>query len=251
MPNKLTQEEFIERAKKVHGDKYLYDKTIYSGALKAVTISCPVHGDFQQRAATHLNGSGCMLCSQLHLKPNSVGGVCDIVNTNADEKKIYDLWYGMLQRCKRGGAYENCVVCEEWKLYSNFKKWFDENYIEGYAMDKDLFSNGKKIYSPETCCFIPASLNTMLAIAKKRENGRPTCVYSSDTKSERYRTHFTYKNKRVHVGSYNTKEEAFNSYADVKEALIKQEAEKLYSEGKITDRVYNRLLNLKIEELSV
>lgn len=60
-----TTEQFIKDAKKVHGDKYDYSKTIYYNNKEKVTIICPVHGDFKQLAGTHLSGSGCPACSTL------------------------------------------------------------------------------------------------------------------------------------------------------------------------------------------
>ena len=62
MSKKLTQEEFIEKAKKVHGDKYGYNKTVYINNKKKVTITCPIHGDFEIRADGFLKGCGCQEC---------------------------------------------------------------------------------------------------------------------------------------------------------------------------------------------
>ena len=59
---KKTTETFINDAKKVHGDKYSYEHTIYKGIYKPVTITCPVHGDFEQIASYHLSGNGCQKC---------------------------------------------------------------------------------------------------------------------------------------------------------------------------------------------
>ena len=59
---KLTIEEFIEKAKKVHGDKYDYSKSIYNGYHRLLTITCPKHGDFQQLPSNHIGGMGCKLC---------------------------------------------------------------------------------------------------------------------------------------------------------------------------------------------
>lgn len=58
----LTTEEFIRRAKEVHGDKYDYSKSVYTGYDEKITIICPVHGEFQQRVSSHLEGNGCNLC---------------------------------------------------------------------------------------------------------------------------------------------------------------------------------------------
>jgi len=62
MSKKLTTEEFIKRAKEVHGDKYDYSKVEYKGNHTKVCIICPEHGEFMQRASHHLNGVGCPKC---------------------------------------------------------------------------------------------------------------------------------------------------------------------------------------------
>ena len=63
MSNKrLTTEEFIERARKIHGDKYDYSKAEYKTMHEEVCIICPVHGEFWQVASVHLAGSGCSKC---------------------------------------------------------------------------------------------------------------------------------------------------------------------------------------------
>lgn len=55
--------EFINRARYVHGDKYDYSKTIVKSSLEKVVITCPIHGDFKQQAYSHLIGCGCPQCS--------------------------------------------------------------------------------------------------------------------------------------------------------------------------------------------
>lgn len=59
---KITTEEFIERAKKIHGDKYDYSKVKYVGSNTKVCIICPKHGEFWQLPSGHLSGSGCKQC---------------------------------------------------------------------------------------------------------------------------------------------------------------------------------------------
>ena len=56
-------EEFIDKAKKIHGNKYNYSKTKYNGNGKKVTIICPKHGEFSQVAETHISGHGCPKCA--------------------------------------------------------------------------------------------------------------------------------------------------------------------------------------------
>lgn len=63
---KLTKStnEFIEQARKVHGDKYDYSKVNYIGSFDKITIICPKHGKFKQSPANHLNGNNCLSCSR-------------------------------------------------------------------------------------------------------------------------------------------------------------------------------------------
>ncbi len=59
---KKTTEQFIESAKKIHGEKYDYSKVEYNGSFEKVRISCPIHGDFLMTPNNHLNGQGCPKC---------------------------------------------------------------------------------------------------------------------------------------------------------------------------------------------
>ena len=62
MPRRLTQEEFIRRAREKHGGKYDYSKVRYVNNSTPVIIGCPIHGDFEQRPDSHLQGKGCRYC---------------------------------------------------------------------------------------------------------------------------------------------------------------------------------------------
>lgn len=62
---KLNTEDFIKRAKTIHGDKYNYSKSNYIGRHKPITITCPIHGDFIQEAGNHLCGAGCPECRRV------------------------------------------------------------------------------------------------------------------------------------------------------------------------------------------
>ena len=59
---KLTTNEFILKAKDIHGTKYTYDKVVYLTSKKPIIITCPVHGNFEQSPNSHLAGSGCNRC---------------------------------------------------------------------------------------------------------------------------------------------------------------------------------------------
>jgi hypothetical protein len=61
--HKYTTCEYIKKSKEVHGDKYDYTKTKYTTAHSKIIIGCPVHGDFEQKAYSHIQGTGCPQCS--------------------------------------------------------------------------------------------------------------------------------------------------------------------------------------------
>ena len=65
MEKRLTTEQFIERAKKVHGSKYDYSLVKYINDRTKVCIICPIHGEFWQKPNNHLNGNGCKKCGIL------------------------------------------------------------------------------------------------------------------------------------------------------------------------------------------
>lgn len=63
MAKRLTQEEFIMKAKYIHGDRYDYSKSEYINSIDKVTITCLSHGDFKQAPNKHLQGRGCRSCA--------------------------------------------------------------------------------------------------------------------------------------------------------------------------------------------
>jgi len=62
-PQKYNIEDFIREATDIHGNKYGYSKVDFNSRSEYVTITCPIHGDFQQVAFEHLRGRGCKLCA--------------------------------------------------------------------------------------------------------------------------------------------------------------------------------------------
>lgn len=59
------RDSFIEKACKVHGDKYDYTHVEYRGSEKKVTIVCPIHGEFRQTPHSHISGQGCPICGRI------------------------------------------------------------------------------------------------------------------------------------------------------------------------------------------
>jgi len=63
MVKRLTTDEFVAKAHKVHGGAYSYEKAVYETKKSVVTVTCPTHGDYEVTAAVHLLGFKCRKCS--------------------------------------------------------------------------------------------------------------------------------------------------------------------------------------------
>lgn len=172
--------------------------------------------------------------------------------------KSYSVWTNMLKRCysdeyqKKEPTYKDCYVCEEWLNYSNFKKWYDDNYYEiaGERMDldKDILVKGNKIYSPNTCVFVPQNINKLFIKRNKARGKYPIGVYfNKDVNKFTNQCNIFYNGKRQkkNLGFYNNIDGAFNDYKKFKEANIKQIADEY--KDRIPDKLYEAMYNYKVE----
>ena len=177
---------------------------------------------------------------------------------NGNTIKSYVVWKHMLERCyydkyqKKEPTYKDCTVCEEWLNYSDFKKWYDENYyeIENQTMnlDKDILVKGNKTYSPETCVFVPQNINTLFIKSNKTRGKYPigVCFRKDRNKYQvNCNTFYNGKSQYKNLGLYNTIDEAFNAYKQFKEADIKQMAD--YYKENIPNKLYEAMYNYKVE----
>lgn len=79
-------DEFVAKAKVVHGDLYGYTKTVYSRSQSKVLITCDTHGDFEQRPNDHLQGRGCPSCSTLGFNPSKPAFVYFLLDTETHSR---------------------------------------------------------------------------------------------------------------------------------------------------------------------
>ena len=159
-------------------------------------------------------------------------------------KKAFQVWSTMLDRCHRESnrdmfpSYENCLVCEEWHNYQNFRKWYDANYYEvgteRMHIDKDILYKNNKVYSPETCLIVPQRIN-MLFMHKPNKHGLPNGIRPTD--SGKYYT--KYNNKTL--GTFDTLEEAAIAHDKAKKEAVIEVANEY--KDKIPDKVYQALIN--------
>lgn len=252
MSKRVTTSDFIKKAIDVHGYKYDYSKVVYKKAIEKVEIICPIHGSFMQDPHHHIaSKNGCPLCGDSRSKTAICGvGINDV--KGLQNTTVYNIWRKMIERCYSTHKYadkrkdrKKAFLCEEWKRLSNFKKWFDKNYVEGYQLDKDILSKNNKIYSPETCCFVPQSINTLIIKNDARRGKYPIGV-SFDKKNKKFVAQMSKGGQHVRIGWFNTIEETFAAYKKAKEDYIKEVAITLFNEGKIKENVCKALMDYKV-----
>ena len=168
--------------------------------------------------------------------------------------KEYGLWNNMLQRCyydtykKKYQTYKDCEVSENFKSYEYFYEWCNQQIgfdNEGWHLDKDLLIKGGKVYSENTCVFLPREINTLLtkSTASRGEYLIGVC-WNKTNKAFRARVSKN-KGKQEHLGYFSTELEAFNVYKVAKESFIKEQANKFKSQ--IDPRAYEALMKYTVE----
>lgn len=227
----------------MHGDKYDYSKVEYINSHERVCIICPKHGEFSQSATNHLSGQGCYKCGNDACKNLVFGvGVNDLRGCSRDKSYIH--WHSMIGRCYNPKVhishprYKECKICSEWHIYSNFKRWFDDNYVDNWALDKDILVRGNKIYSPENCCFVPVEINNMFKDGYKQY--LPRCVRKENGK---YAFRCITPSGRTTKRGFSTPEDAYVAYRRMKKDYIKYLANKY--KGQLNAVVYNALINIE------
>lgn len=171
-------------------------------------------------------------------------------NVNGKTTKEYNLWSAMLQRCysksflEERPTYIGCSVSDNFKYYHLFRAWCQTQVgfgKEEYQLDKDLLIKGNKLYSEDTCIFIPKELNALLT---KRTLDRGLLPIGVTKHGKGFRAQCKIDGKTKSLGTFQTVEEAFKEYKLFKEAHIKTQAE-LYK-NEIDPRAYQALLNYKV-----
>lgn len=109
MSNKYTTEKFIQKAISIHGSKYNYSKVNYIGSKEKVTIICPIHGEFNQIAKTHLEGRGCPSCGQIKSNESKRGNK-SIEKLNQELKEFGWELYGEYNGSHNSAEFR-CLKC--------------------------------------------------------------------------------------------------------------------------------------------
>ena len=182
-----------------------------------------------------------------------------VAKINGKHTKEYKVWRAMLNRCygklyqESHKTYENCEVCDEWLNFQVFAEWFHENYYEINGeiidLDKDFLSGKTKIYSPQTCVFIPQSINKTIIHTRNKHSGLPTGVIHANDNANVYVVKYREDNKDVFVGRFHSVEDAYKAYLCAKNNRLKDllNEYKEYMPNNVCDAIENYINTNKIK----
>lgn len=230
-----------------------YNKALRDGNLKGLLINNSLSGVIMTASNNTRNierGQSRKPTSYYGIGFNSGGRHVAYIDNN--NTKPYQVWMDMLRRCycpkyhKKRPTYIGCSVDERWHDFQDFADWFYScSYADkGYELDKDLLALNNKIYSPETCCLIPACLNSLLTSCSNRRGSYPqgVCFYKP---LKKYRSQINIDGRVTHLGYFDTIEDAHKIYKTAKEANVKRMA--LKWRDRIAENVFQALMNWTLD----
>lgn len=159
----------------------------------------------------------------------------------------YVAWLAMLTRCfsdgfrKKFPTYSGVNVCEEWSSFMQFRAWWIENHVEGWDLDKDILTD-KRLYSPDTCIYIPRWLNSFLQNGKASRGPFPIGV-SIDRATGRFtaRCKNIFYRKNGYIGKFDTAEQAYHAWLCRKLEIAFELKPRMDA---IDGRIYERVVEL-------
>jgi len=181
--------------------------------------------------------------------------ICGIgyLGEGENDIKSQTSWRHMIQRCydykyqEKHYTYIGCTVIDEWHNYQNFIKWYKKNYYkigsETMCLDKDILFKNNKIYSPETCVFVPQCINNLFTKTDIDRGEFPIGV-TLHKKTNKYQAGCNNKGELIYLGLHNTPLEAFKTYKEYKETHIKEIADEY--RDKIPKELYEALYKYEV-----
>ena len=139
---------------------------------------------------------------------------------------IYCCWSTMMKRCfskdykVKNKTYESVTCCEEWLVFSNFKRWMEQQDWEGKELDKDLLVKDNKLYSPETCMFVDSKVNKFITESQRNNSTGFTGVHFN-TNLNKYvaQCSGSLTSMKSYLGCFDTPEEAHEAWRKRKHEL--------------------------------
>ena len=111
---KTRADEFIKKAKEIHGEKYDYSNVDYKNAKTKVSINCPKHGLFPQTPSSHLNGNGCKFCA---IEDNSKKRLIPVDTFISRAKDIHGIKYDYSETIYNGYHKPLNIICPKHGIF--------------------------------------------------------------------------------------------------------------------------------------
>lgn len=166
------------------------------------------------------------------------------------ECPYYSTWKSMLRRCyserwlAMHPSYLGVYVCPEWHFLSSFALWMEGQDYSGMHLDKDILSRGERVYSPETCVFIPEALNVFIADDRLNKGLWPTGVHFSPDKGK-FIAQINYPTgKRRHLGAFLDPQDAHAAWRKEKHRIACEYAD-MQTDPRISQALRTRYLPSK------
>lgn len=165
----------------------------------------------------------------------------------------YQTWKAMITRCYvekrplRSYTYTGCTVAPEWHSFMHFREWWLQHYKDGFQLDKDILVPNNKIYSPATCIFVPQWLNSFTVAHSAARGLLPLGVSYMKGTSKPYhaRCRAGTAGTQVHLGFYDTPEEAHQAWLSYKLSIVDARSAELEAiMVGLTDKVKAKVLSL-------
>ena len=144
---KFTKEDFIKRAKKIHGDLYDYSSVDYINATTKVRIICHVHGEFWQTPTKHLSGEGCPLCANVK---RGIKSNCNTEDFIQKAKRVHEDRYIYSKTCYINSNTPLTITCP---IHGDFKQ-LSGHHLKGCGCPKCGVEKSAKNRSSNTEEFI-------------------------------------------------------------------------------------------------
>lgn len=134
---------------------------------------------------------------------------------------FYLVWKSMIQRCYdpkslvKHSTYEGCSVCDEWRSFSCFKKWMEQQLWEGNCLDKDILFPKNKVYSPENCVFVSRELNGLVSFRRRTQ-----FLLGAKPNKNKWQARSSHSGKVHHIGLFHSEEDAHLAWLKVEVGLF-------------------------------
>ena len=179
-----------------------------------------------------------------------------VSSKNKQSTKEYRVWHNIMSKCYKT-TEAKCRVANDWHNFQSFCIWYADNIYESNSgadikLDKDIILKNNTLYSSQTCLLVPKELTHLISTSKVKNENCPQGVWKIKNK---YKASITREGERIHLGAFDTPEEAFKNYKEAKESHIKEKTQDFWislseetKQREMPRRVYEALMNYTIDD---